>query len=177
MGITTKVGDRGRTSLYFGGRVNKDDIRVDAYGTLDELCSCLGFSRSMLKDNRIKNVIESIQRDLFAAGAEIATKPHFLGKLKKRIDDSYVRRLEAVIEELEGKRKFEESCFYLPGEDPVSSSLDIARTVTRRAERKIVSLKRRNILKNPYILIYLNRLSDLLYLMARTYEKKHKKLT
>lgn len=173
MPITTKTGDKGTTSLYHGGRVSKDDQRVCTYGSLDELCAYLGFAKSLLKDRKIKNIIEAIQRELFIIGAEIATKSSCLNKLEKRIDNRYVQRLEGLIYELEDKRTFKECCFYLPGTNPLSSSLDIARTVARRVERMAVSLKREKLLKNSYILVYLNRLSDVLYLLARMYEGKH----
>jgi len=176
MSITTKKGDKGITSLYSGEKVSKDDLRVETYGTLDELCSFLGLSKSLIKERKLKKLIQSIQQDLFVMGAELATKPTFFSKLKKRIGKGYVDRLEKIISGLEKKKTFEECCFYLPGENLNSSVLDIARTVTRRAERLVVTLKRKGILLNDFILIYLNRLSDLLYLLARGYGKNHRKL-
>ena len=176
MGITTKTGDNGMTSLYLGGRIRKDDIRVDIYGTLDELCSFLGMSKSLIKDKNIKTLLETIQKDLFILGAEIAAKQGFINRLEKRIDASFVKRLDMTIKTLENKRSFEECCFYLPGQSLISSTLDIARTIARRAERKVVGLKYRHMLKNTQILIYLNRLSDLLYLLARSNEKTHTRL-
>lgn len=174
--VVTKKGDEGRTQLYFGESVHKDDARVEAYGTLDELCSFLGMARSIVKPNRFKKLLESIQRDLFVIGAEIATTSRNLRRLDDRINKTYIRKLEIVIDEIEGKNVFEGCCFYLPGEDAVSASLDIARTVARRAERRVVTLKNKRILKNKYLLIYLNRLSDLLYLLARYYEKGHRRV-
>lgn len=176
MSITTKKGDKGITSLYYGGMVSKDDARVDACGTLDELCSFLGLSKVILKDQKGKKIIESIQQDLFAIGAELATKGKFLAKLQKRIDKSCITRLEQCISDLEKKRKLKKRYFCLPGENPISAVLDISRTVARRAERISVTLKRKGKLSNDFILIYLNRLSDLLYLMARACEKNHPKL-
>ena len=176
MGITTKTGDKGTTSLCHGVRVNKDDIRVDAFGTLDELCSSLGLSKSLIRDEKNKKLIGAIQQDLFVICAELASKPAFLAKLEKRVGRGYIDRLENIIAGLEKRKTFKECCFYLPGENQVSSTLDIARTVARRAERIIVTLKRKGILLNDYILVYLNRLSDLLYLLARSYTKSHRKL-
>jgi len=176
MSIITKKGDKGMTSLYYGEQISKDDPRVETYGTLDELCSFLGLSKSLIKDQKNKKLIEAIQRDLFVIGAELATKRTSLGKLEKRIDKSYIDRLEKIIEGLEKKRAFKECCFYLPGENLVSGALDISRTVARRAERLVVTLKRKGKLSNNFILIYLNRLSDLLYLLARAYGKNHRKL-
>jgi ATP:cob(I)alamin adenosyltransferase len=176
MGITTKKGDQGITSLYSGERVSKDDIRVEAYGTLDELCSFLGLSKSLIKNRKAKRLLESIQQDLFVIGAELAVNRKFFSKLEKRINNSYIGRLEKITVDLEKKKQFKECCFYLPGENCVCATLDIARTVTRRAERLVVTLKKKGILLNSFILIYLNRLSDLLYLLARSYGKNHRKL-
>jgi cob(I)alamin adenosyltransferase len=176
MSIVTRTGDRGKTSLLWGARVNKDDICVEAYGILDEVCSFLGLSKSLIKDKAIKETLGSIQRDLSIIGAEIAAEPEYIGKLERRIGNKDVNRLEKIIKELESRNKFEERCFYLPGETSASAALDIARTVTRRAERKAVSLERKGLLKNAEILVYLNRLSDLLYLFARISEKKPRRL-
>lgn len=149
----------------------KDNIRIEAYGTLDELCSYLGFVKSSIKNKVQKDLITLIQRDLFTIGTEIAVKKRSYKRLKKRIDNNSVNRLEKHIKALESKRTIKECCFYLPGENFTSSAIDIARTVARKAERIIVTLKRKGILKNPNVLIYLNRLSDLLYLLARSYGK------
>lgn len=176
MAITTRKGDKGFTYLYWGGKVSKDNIRVEACGTLDELCSFLGLAKSLISEKRNKKLIESIQKDLFVIGAEIATKAPFLGKLEKRICNADVQRLDKVLSSLEKTRTFDECCFYLPG-NVISSSLDIARTVCRRAERRIVTMKQKGLLLNKSVAIYLNRLSDLLYLLVRSYEKKHVRLT
>ncbi len=176
MSIVTKRGDKGRTSLYKGSPVSKDHIRIEVCGTLDELCSCLGMSKSLAKDNRIKEIIRSIQEDLFIIGAEVATEPYFVKKLKRRIDDAYVHRIERLIERAETEKAFDVCSFCLPGEDLVSSTLDMARAIARKAERRMVSLKNRNMMNNKSILVYLNRLSDLLYLLARSCEKTHRKV-
>lgn len=175
MSITTKTGDSGKTSLSFGERVFKDDLRVKAAGTLDELCSFMGLAKSLIYDKNTKKIIEDIQRDLFIIGAEVATLPKYLKKLGKRIDNSFVLKLENLIRRWESKKKFKAHCFYLPGENKTSSCFDVSRTIARRAERMLVGLKRKKILKNNYMVIYLNRLSDLLYLFARNYEKKPKR--
>jgi ATP:cob(I)alamin adenosyltransferase len=176
MSITTKTGDSGKTSLYFGPRVPKDDLRIETYGTLDELCSFLGLAKSFVKDRETKDVLEAVQRDLFIIGAEIATLPNFFAKLKERINNNHIGKLETLISALESKKKFRDGCFYLPGENFLSSSFDIARVITRRAERRAVTLKKKRIIRNGKIIIYLNRLSDLLYLFARSCEQKSKKL-
>jgi len=175
MSITTKTGDNGKTSLSFGERVFKDDLRVKAAGTLDELCSFMGLAKSLIHDNNTKKIIEDIQRDLFIIGAETVTLPKYLEKLGKRIDNNFVLKLEKLIRQRESKKKFKAHCFYLPGENETSSCFDVSRTIARRAERMVVCLKRKKILKNNYIAVYLNRLSDLLYLFARNYEKKPKR--
>jgi cob(I)alamin adenosyltransferase len=177
MSVVTKKGDRGKTTLCCGKIVSKDDARVEACGALDELCSFLGMSRSIIAGSKFKKILEEIQRDLFVIGPEIAvTSQRYAKQLKKRIDATYVKKLERAISQIEGKDIFEGRGFYLPGEDRVSTSLDVARTVARRAERRIVALKNKGLLRNRYILIYLNRLSDLLYLAARYHEKDHRKV-
>jgi len=176
MSITTRKGDRGRTSLCGGKIVRKDDLRIEAYGALDELCSFLGLVKSLAGNGKTKGLLEAIQKDLFVMGAEIAAQPKNAGGLKKRIDGNYVKQLEAHINNLENKIKLEGRCFLLPGENLIAALLDVTRTVARRAERLAVTLRHKNIFKNPHILIYLNRLSDLLYLLARVYEKKPRKL-
>jgi len=167
MGIVTKKGDKGKTSLYQGKRVNKDHIRMEACGTLDELSSYLGLAKSMIRNKNIINIIESIQKDLFILGAEIVTEAKALKKLKKRIDSSFIDYLDRAILDLEDKKGLKVRCFQLPGASSASSILDISRTITRRAERRVVVLGRKKLISNKSILVYLNRLSDLLFLLAR----------
>jgi len=167
MGIVTKKGDKGKTSLYQGKPVSKDHIRIEVCGTIDELSSYLGLAKSMIKNRKIGGIVESIQKDLFILCAEIVTEAKALGKLKKRIDSSFIDCLDKAILGLENKKGLGVRCFQLPGASPVSSVLDISRTIARRAERRIVTLVRKKLLSNKNILVYLNRLSDLLYLLAR----------
>lgn len=176
MGITTKKGDDGMTSLLNGKRVMKNDPRVETYGTLEELSSFLGAAKSLVKEKRIKKMLELIQRDLFIIGAEIAPARSSFDKIKQRITNKEVNHIEEAIKNLEGKKIFEECCFYLSGDNFVSSLFEIARTVCRRAERSIVALKQKKKIKNKNIWVYLNRVSDLLYLLTRFYEKKHTKI-
>ncbi len=175
MGITTKKGDDGMTSLLNGKRVMKNDPWVEAYGTLEELSSFLGAAKSLIKERKIKKLLESIQRDLFVIGSEIAAAEASFAKLKQKINTAEVNRLEQAITSFEKKEIFEECCFYLSGDSFVSSMFEIARTVCRRAERNIIALKQKKKVKNKNIWVYLNRVSDLLYLLARFYEKKHTK--
>lgn len=167
MGIVTKKGDKGKTSLYQGRRVSKDHIRMEACGTLDELSSYLGLAKSMIKSKNIINIIESIQKDLFILGTELVTEGLALKKLKKRIDSSFIDCLDKVMLDLEEKKGLKVRCFQLPGAGSVSGVLDISRTIARKLERRVTTLGRKKFLSNKCILVYLNRLSDLLYLLAR----------
>jgi cob(I)alamin adenosyltransferase len=169
MGITTKTGDKGMTSLLGGARIRKDHITVKAFSELDELCSILGLAKSLIKKRVSRKLLESVQKDLSVVCCEVAARKISLKKLKKRIDSSHIKKLEDKIHDLESKIELK-SCFSLPGENPVSGLLDVARAITRKAEIHIVTLKNKNLLKNHCILIYLNRLSDLLYLLSRSFE-------
>ena len=167
MGIVTKKGDKGKTSLYQGKRVSKDHIRMEACGVLDELSSYLGLAKSMIKNRKIGSIIESIQKDLFILGTEIVTEGPALKKLKRRIDSSFIDYLDKVILDLEEKKGLKIKCFQLPGVSSVSSILDISRTIARKLERRVTTLGKKRLISNKCILVYLNRLSDLLYLLAR----------
>ena len=164
--IVTKKGDKGMTDLYCAGRVLKDDIRCEACGTVDELCSFLGLAKSMIIQKKAKVVIDKIQKDLFILGSEIAVNPDKTSMLKERIDASYVKDIENVIYQIEKKTVMQHR-FIVPGKNKSSAILDICRTVARRLERRIVTLKDKHLLRNKYILKYINRISDLLYLLAR----------
>ena len=170
MSIVTKKGDKGRTSLLYGGMVSKDDPRVELNGALDELSSFLGMAKSLIKDKATKKNLEGIQKDLIVINAEIATLPKFLAKLKKRIGRGDVGGLEKDIKTLETKSPVRNLYFSLPGQNLVSSCLHVARTIARRAERRCVTLSKKDLVKNSSILVYLNRLSDFLYLVARKSE-------
>lgn len=176
MSIATKRGDKGKTDLYLGRRISKDHPRVEAFGCLDEFCAHLGLARSMLKDKETSRIIERIQRELFIIGAEVAVTPSQIRKLKRRIDKSYVERLDQELARFERDAHFEACCFYLPGESTLACSFDIARTVARRAERRMVTLTNKGMIRNPHILAYLNRLSDLLFVLSRYYEPESRKL-
>ncbi|MCF7874186.1 MAG: cob(I)yrinic acid a,c-diamide adenosyltransferase [Candidatus Omnitrophica bacterium] len=167
MSIVTKNGDKGKTSFYKGKRVYKDHPCVEICGNIDELNSYLGFAKVQLKKRKDKEIINQIQKDLFLICAEIVTKPKQLKKLTKRINKKKVKKIEELIKNLENKIKLKKD-FYIPGKNLKSASLDIARAIARRTERRIVSLSRKKSLKNLNILAYLNRLSDFLFLLART---------
>ena len=164
-----KKGDRGETSLLFGDRVAKSDPRCEAYGTIDEAVSFLGLARHFCQPE-IKDIIFSLQQELFVVGAELATPPeHYekLAKKQKNVNPEMVQRLEALIEEFEAKVEMPKA-FIIPGGGSAgSAALDVARTIIRRAERRVVALKQAGLVKNDEVLKYLNRLADLIFTLAR----------
>jgi cob(I)alamin adenosyltransferase len=166
--IYTKTGDAGTTGLFGGGRVAKDHPRVEAYGEVDELNAAIGLARSLEPLPRVDEVLVPLQRDLFAIGALLATPdPAKMREqlAKARVDDERVAQLERAIDacdaELEPLR-----AFILPGGTPKAAALHVARTVCRRAERRVVALQQAVEIP-PLVVIYLNRLSDLLFVLAR----------
>jgi len=161
--IYTKTGDAGETGLFGGGRVPKDDPRVQAYGEVDELNAWIGFAVAIHLPTFESNVLEAIQRDLFTIGAELAT-PN-AAKLRAALDPATVDALESVIDSYDPKLQPLKN-FILPGGSPKAAALHVARTVCRRAERAVVALARKQQI-NPLIVRYLNRLSDLLFVLAR----------
>ena len=168
MKIYTRTGDRGDTGLFGGGRVGKDHPRVEAYGDIDELNATIGLARSIELMPRIDEVLVLVQRDLFSLGALLATPD--LEKMhqqleKARIDDERIAELEHAIDA--GDRELEPlRAFILPGGTPKSAALHVARTVCRRAERRVVHLQH-EVEIPAVVVIYLNRLSDLLFTLAR----------
>ena len=168
MKIYTKTGDRGETGLLGGGRVRKDDLRVAAYGQVDELCAVIGLALALEPQDFSRDVLERVQRDLFTTGAELATpEPATLGKVLSGnpIGEPEILALETVIDALEEKLA-PLTNFILPGGTPKAAALHVARTVCRRAERAVVSLAA-GARVSPAIVKYLNRLSDLLFVLAR----------
>jgi cob(I)alamin adenosyltransferase len=168
--IYTRTGDDGTTGLLYGGRVSKADPAAEAYGTTDEAVAAIGVAHSLIGDPTRREELLSLQRELFVVGADLATNPNERGKLEARISlvtsemvDDLERRIDRSVE----RRPLPEA-FVVPGSDPVSASLDVARGVVRRAERRVVQLlgdeDRR---ANPIVARYLNRLSDLLFVLAR----------
>ena len=167
MKIYTKTGDAGDTGLFGGGRVGKDDPRVDAYGDVDELNASLGLVRAIEMMPRVDEVIVGIQRDLFGIGALLATPDPVKMReqlVKARIDEERIAQLERAIDdcdhELEPLR-----AFILPGGNRAGALLHFSRTVCRRAERTIVALGTDRV--EAHVLAYINRLSDLLFVIAR----------
>ena len=165
MKIYTRTGDAGETSLFDGSRVSKADSRVDAYGDVDELNAWLGFARAARLGADLDGPLVRIQQDLFALGAQLADPGERIAErvVKASLADADVERLEALIDRLESElpplRRF-----ILAGGSPAGAALHVARTVCRRAERKIVSLVP---LPDAALIKYVNRLSDLLFVLAR----------
>ena len=164
--IYTKTGDLGETSLLGGTRVPKDHLRVAAYGDLDETNAALGVVRA-LAEKPLERLLFSIQKDLFAIGAQLADPTHKVAakRTKATVAAAHVRRLEKAIDVREGSLPPLRS-FVLPGGTPPAALLHQARTVCRRAERSVVTLAREADV-DPRIIVYLNRLSDLLFVLAR----------
>ncbi|HEU5262551.1 MAG TPA: cob(I)yrinic acid a,c-diamide adenosyltransferase [Gemmatimonadales bacterium] len=168
--IYTKSGDRGETGLFGGGRVPKDHLRVEAYGQVDELNAAIGLARALDPPGFHDGLLQTIQRDLFTIGAQLATPdPDMLAKTVSRsgapIGESEVGALEHVIDAAEATLEPLKS-FILPGGTAKAGALHVARTACRRAERAVVALARAEPV-SPAILQYLNRLSDLLFVLAR----------
>jgi cob(I)alamin adenosyltransferase len=164
--IYTKTGDLGETSLLGGTRVPKDHLRVAAYGDVDETNAALGAVRA-LAEGRLGRLLFSVQKDLFAIGAQLADPTHRVAarKAKSAVRAIGVRRLETAIDDRDAKMPPLRS-FVLPGGTPAAALLHQARTVCRRAERSVVTLAREADV-DPRIIVYLNRLSDLLFVLAR----------
>jgi cob(I)alamin adenosyltransferase len=164
--IYTKGGDRGETSLFDQTRVSKADPRVAAYGDVDELNACLGVARAHIADPDLTSSLEAIQKDLFALGAMLADPRSRIAErvTKAAVGDAGITRLEETIDRLEGELPALRR-FILPGGGPGGAALHLARTICRRAERQVVALGADA--ADPNVVIYLNRLSDLLFVMAR----------
>jgi cob(I)alamin adenosyltransferase len=174
MRIYTRTGDKGDTGLFGGGRVPKDHPRVEAYGDVDELNAVLGMARSVEMMPRIDEVLAPVQRDLFSLGALLATpNPEKVRQQleKARIDDARIAELEHAIDD--GEAELEPlTSFILPGGTPKSAALHVARTVCRRAERRVIALEHDGVDIPPIVIRYLNRLSDLLFVLARVANRR-----
>lgn len=171
--ITTRHGDEGETSLLYGGRVPKDDLHTEAYGSLDEAISALGLARALETDAARATTILELQRELFTVGAELATGHEQRAKLEKHfatVTPEMTARIDAASAALEAAVPLPKA-FVIPGGTPVGAALDLARTLVRRAERRSVTLHRAGRLDNPEVLRYLNRCSDYLFMLARQAEQ------
>jgi cob(I)alamin adenosyltransferase len=165
MKIYTKTGDKGETALFGGERVPKDAQRIEAYGSVDELNCVLGVIRSLKPHAAVDKILGKIQHQLFELGADLATPIAHQSPLIPRIKRTHVAPLEKTIDALETKLQPLKT-FILPGGSVVAAHLHLARTVCRRAERSVVRLSRNEDIGDS-VIIYLNRLSDLLFVMAR----------
>ena len=165
MKIYTRVGDDGTTGTLGSGRVPKSDLRIDSYGTVDELNATLGVARAADTEGWLTGELEAIQRQLFQLGAELATTDPGMVASLSRVSDADVDALEHTIDRLDEVLPPLRN-FVLPAGTPLAACLHVARTVCRRAERRVVALSQQGVLE-PRLTRYLNRLSDLLFVMAR----------
>ena len=174
MKIYTKAGDEGETKLLYGDTVPKDSLAPEAYGSVDELVASIGLIRAEKElPIEIKETLLRIQRELFVVGAELATTKENRTKLKAKktlVDDVMVERLEKDIDYLEEKNGIPEF-FVVPGENIISAKFEWSRVVSRRAERKCVTWQNILEIKDSKVIVYLNRLSDLLWMLARDFEE------
>jgi cob(I)alamin adenosyltransferase len=183
--VATGKGDDGTTGLLYGGdRIRKDDLRTEAYGTIDEAVAVLGIARAQLgiKDQYgvlapgltgLAELILRFQRELFVVGAELATNPDAWDRLvdgQTRVSAAMVEAVESTLKDLEARIVMPRE-FVVPGETLPSAALELARTVLRRAERRAVSLQAAGLVPGPHLLPYLNRLADLLWVLARAAEQ------
>lgn len=167
--IYTKTGDDGTTGLLYGGRVSKDDPRTHAYGASDEAVAALGIARADIAEPPLADLVLRLQRELFVLGAELATGKDAWGKLvpgETRITDVMVSSLEGLIDDYTARTAMPQE-FVIPGETRASAALDLARSIVRRCERHVAGLTRAEALPDGAALRYVNRLADLLFVLAR----------
>lgn len=176
MKVYTKRGDDGTTGLLYGGRVDKNDLRTTAYGTVDETCSALGLARADLEGD-LHDLVLQVQRELFVVGAQLATRADHWDQLEvgiSRVDDAMVDALDERIDACTARHPIPQH-FVVPGGsgNRPAAALDLARTICRRAERCVVALERAGELTDQAPLRYLNRCSDYLFVLAREVEGTH----
>ena len=164
--LYTRTGDDGYTGVLGRERVAKYDLQPVAYGTLDEVSASLGLARTAVRHPRSANIIVEIQRDLYAAMADLATTPEVAARSGVRLSEARIQWLEGIIDEV-GQQVELPPAFIIPGDSYAGALLDVARTITRRAERFVARLHHQAMLSNMEVLRYLNRLSSLLFVLAR----------
>ncbi|HEY7782645.1 MAG TPA: cob(I)yrinic acid a,c-diamide adenosyltransferase [Ktedonobacterales bacterium] len=169
--VTTGTGDTGYTSLLGDQRVPKYDARPDTFGTVDEATSALGLARALTTDERARAVILAMQRDLYILMAELATPPEHLDAVTFRVTSEHTARLEEVEAALKNEVQIPNK-FVIPGDTPDGAALDVARTIIRRAERLAARLLHEGVIANTEVVRYLNRLSDVVFILARYIEAK-----
>ena len=174
MKVYTRRGDDGTTGLLYGGRVDKDDLRTEAYGTVDEACSALGLARADLADEpEWHDRILAVQREMFVLGAQLATHTEHWPQLSdgvSRITPDMIPAMEVAIDSLTEQYPLPGE-FVVPGQRRAGAAIDLARTIVRRAERTVVAMHRRELLPDDLLVRYLNRLSDYLFVLARCVER------
>jgi cob(I)alamin adenosyltransferase len=182
--VATGRGDDGTTGLLYGGRIAKDDARAEAYGTIDEAVACLGLARAeVLSMARLGSLpadiadlgetLLQIQRDLFVAGSELATNPDAWDRLRDgetRVDEPMLNRLEVMLGAAESAVEMPRE-FIVPGSSRLSAAIELSRTVIRRAERRVIAVDRDRLVPGAWLMPYLNRLADLLWVLARLAEQ------
>lgn len=173
MSIVTKTGDQGMTALMYGRRVPKCHPRVEAYGAVDELNAALGVARAVADTDLIRERLTAIQKDLVIVMGELATAPEDLPRYKKDgysvVTPALTARLDEAVKQVEAQIASPHG-WATPGANAPAAALDMARTICRRAERRVCALQEAGQLQNPELIVYLNRLSDLLWLFARSAE-------
>ena len=176
MPIYTKRGDSGETQLLFGGQVSKADARCEAYGATDQAVSAMGLARALSNDPRVKELLLKVQHEMFTVGAELATDRERYEHLEANfavVTPEMTERIERYIDELSQEVELPNAFIVpsvvriVPGASAASSALDMARSQLRTGERRVVELQERGLLVNAEVLRYLNRLSDLLFMLAR----------
>ncbi|HUE75203.1 MAG TPA: cob(I)yrinic acid a,c-diamide adenosyltransferase [Chloroflexota bacterium] len=170
--VTTRIGDDGYTGLLGDERVPKYDARIEAMGSLDEASAALGLARSLTNSERVRNTIEDLQRGLYRLMGEVAATPETAGQLGIRITSADVSRLEETQAEFQRDVPIA-NAFIIPGATSASAAIDLGRTIVRRGEREVARLFHEGAVANQDVLRYLNRLSDLLFVLARFEELQH----
>ncbi|MEO6349916.1 MAG: cob(I)yrinic acid a,c-diamide adenosyltransferase [Candidatus Limnocylindrales bacterium] len=174
--VATGKGDDGTTGLLYGGRISKDDPRTDAYGAVDESVAAMGMARLLLSNaglSELSELILRLQREMFVVGAELATNPSAVDRLVDgvtRVSEDMLSAVESDLARWETAVEMPRE-FVVPGETAASTALEVARTVVRRAERRIVTLGRAGELPSPWLLPYVNRVADLIWVLARAAEQ------
>ncbi|HNR64508.1 MAG TPA: cob(I)yrinic acid a,c-diamide adenosyltransferase [Thermotogota bacterium] len=170
MSISTKTGDQGMTSLWTGERVEKDSVRVEAYGTIDELNSHIGESRHFCESEEAQSILLRLQRELFQIAGQLASKDK---TYVEPVTDQEVEEITALVHDLEARVPLKG--FVIPGNTVSSAKLDICRTIARRAERRIITLAVKEEVPKA-VRMYVNRLSDLLFMLGRLEEQRAGKI-
>ena len=173
MKLYTKQGDSGSTGLFLGGRISKSDLRCEAYGLVDTAVSAMGLARSFANNNTVKEIIKSIQLDMFTVGSELAVEKESYEKFSREyetVTPKMITNLEEKIDSISKHIKLP-PFFIIPGTSQASAALDVARSTVRTAERRVVELRENGQLYNNGVLIYLNRVSDLLFILGRLEDK------